>query len=510
MERKRQLFSKFLIYTLMLTSVRCTVDDGHQKEESESVSVYLICPDYHTKVFQSEDSAVLDLNLLFFHNDEIEYRMWTTVPVSEGNVILDIPLVKGRKYTVYALANYGKRLEVDNLDMLKGMNLEIGSPYISDRGCLMSAMTEVEISSGSIELELCRMMAKVSININRGKLSEDVVMNVRRIGIGNCPKYIKAVGESRMENRFDRFAEGYCLNGAECRNLNISGQGGKSGEVSLYVLENMQGDFPHSIGEDEEKVMEEDDPLYEICSYIEIELEYRSSWHYSTDRNLIYRFYLGEGLNDLNVERNCHYHITVTPEDDGLSGSGWRVDKTGIGTYIRQIILSESSISLNYKGKENLLEAEVIPSDANDSSVNWRSSDSNIAKVSSDGVVTAVGEGSCSIICSAADGSGCTAECSVNVKFDPPFFIMYPGTYVSGHVGESIHIWCEFFPPDATFDPGYEELNFDKSRGIYDYMIDEDGHGVTLSLKKPGTGIVYMTAGAPVNESGMTLVEVLP
>ena len=81
---------------------------------------------------------------------------------------------------------------------------------------------------------------------------------------------------------------------------------------------------------------------------------------------------------------------------------------------------------------------------------------------------------------------------------------------MEGHVGDTLHIWCECYPKTSPFDPGVEELEYDKSRGIYDFKIDEDRHGVTLYLKKPGTGIVYMTAYEPINRSGMVLVCVYP
>ena len=48
----------------------------------------------------------------------------------------------------------------------------------------------------------------------------------------------------------------------------------------------------------------------------------------------------------------------------------------------------------------------------------------------------------------------------------------------------------------------------DREDGIYDYIIDADGHGVTLILKGPGSGLVYMEAGEPVNESELFLIEV--
>ena len=161
------------------------------------------------------------------------------------------------------------------------------------------------------------------------------------------------------------------------------------------------------------------------ASYVEMSIDYSSSELISYDSPLIYRFHLGENAVNLDIERNSHYHITILPENDGLSGDGWRVDKSGIG-----------------------------PS--------------------------------------------------------TPTFAMYPGEYVEGHVGDTIRVWCECYPKTSPFDPGREELEYDRQRGIYGYTIDEDNHGVTLYLRKPGTGIVYMSAGAPINRSGMVLICVNP
>ena len=60
-----------------------------------------------------------------------------------------------------------------------------------------------------------------------------------------------------------------------------------------------------------------------------MDIEYLSHEKYS-ESPLVYRFYLGDSRTNLDVERNCHYRITVCPEDDGLNGDGWRVDKSGI------------------------------------------------------------------------------------------------------------------------------------------------------------------------------------
>lgn len=93
-------------------------------------------------------------------------------------------------------------------------------------------------------------------------------------------------------------------------------------------------------------------------------------------------------------------------------------------------------------------------------------------------------------------------------KFGPSKFASFPDSYQKGEIGDTLHLWCEFYPPHAAFDVGLEELEHDKKEGIYDYLIDEDGHGVRLILKNPGVGIIYMQAGSPVNESAMWVVVV--
>lgn len=87
-------------------------------------------------------------------------------------------------------------------------------------------------------------------------------------------------------------------------------------------------------------------------------------------------------------------------------------------------------------------------------------------------------------------------------------FAFYPESYIRGDIGDTLHLWCEVSPADVPFDIGLEELEEDKENGIYDYIIDEDGHGVRLILKGPGVGLVYMEAGAPINEAALWIIEV--
>ena len=63
-------------------------------------------------------------------------------------------------------------------------------------------------------------------------------------------------------------------------------------------------------------------------------------------------------------------------------------------------------------------------------------------------------------------------------------------------------------PCRGQVDIGKEELEYDKSRGLYDYTMDRDGHGVTLHLKNKGSGIVYIEAGAPVSDAAMAVIVI--
>ena len=89
-----------------------------------------------------------------------------------------------------------------------------------------------------------------------------------------------------------------------------------------------------------------------------------------------------------------------------------------------------------------------------------------------------------------------------------PKLVQYPGDYIRGDIGDIIHIGCMLTPSYAPFDVGIEYLEEDRTAGIYDYEIDPDGHGVTLTLKKPGRGLIYMEAGEPINDAALFLIEV--
>ena len=81
---------------------------------------------------------------------------------------------------------------------------------------------------------------------------------------------------------------------------------------------------------------------------------------------------------------------------------------------VTTIKLSMTSLNLLVGGTKTLT-ATIEPEEAENKEVTWDTSDAAVATVSSDGLVTAVAEGTCTVTCSATDGSGVKAECKVTV-----------------------------------------------------------------------------------------------
>lgn len=370
---------------------------------------------------QSGDMVIEDLSLIVFSEEGLAERC---ILMDDGTTDLDLSLIAGRSYSFFAFANFGYHVFADHISEMWELSYHLNDPEVlAVRMPLCGSTEDVTITEDN---EICIMMERlgteVDVRMDRSRLSEDVRMKISAVRICNSPNSVMAFSPSRVEEGAGCLDEGYCLADDEVEALNTEDSKGMSGEVCLFLLENMQGRI-EATG-DSDKTFEEDDPKRTVCTYMEMDIEYLSHTHFSSGGPLVYRTYLGEDFQSLDVERGNRYRITIRPEGDGLTEEGWRVDKTFLH------------------------------------------------------------------------------------EFGPSRFASFPESYIQGNIGDTLHLWCEFYPPHAQFDIGLEELEYDKAQGIYDYIMDEDGHGVRLILKNPGTGLVYMEAGPPVNEAALWVVEV--
>ena len=422
MERKRSILCIILISAAMLIT-SCLPVPAPVMQTTETTLIFDI-GQMHTKAKDPDETRLTDVNILVFDSDgHAEECIW----IPDAGETATIHLIKGNIYSIRACANFGYRINVTDIKSLTDIRFHLAYPDEYRNGIPMMADTDyINIpKDGMITMKFTRLMSKISIRMDRSHLSEDVKMNVCGIKIGNCPRSASVFRESRARNADDCFPLGFNKEGEECNILNIMESNGLSYPISLYMLENIQGKFSDTpVSDDSKKVFDTYDPRRETCSYIELNIDYLSSDKASKDGYLKYRFYLGEDLNDLSVERNCHYQITITPEDDGLKEDSWRVDKSCITSTL------------------------------------------------------------------------------------PPTFSYYPESYIRGDIGDIIHLGCRFTPLDAPFDIGQEYMENDKREGIYDYIIDADGHGATITLTGPGSGLIYMSVGSPVNEAALWFIEV--
>lgn len=294
--------------------------------------------DYRTRSSAPDEMQLTDFNIFIFNADGLlEEHVYTDISQmhsnDDGDWTYGFRLLKGCRYAIYVCANTGFRLSCRNLSELLDYRFYMAYPDEYRIGMLMSGTKYLEfLGEEEIRVGLKRAMAKISVGIDRSALDDDVEFNVIRARIGNCPRNVRLFGDSSLDSDNGAFASGYSISDTRIDRLNSNVSGQLSGEVSLYMFENLQGNPLGYIGGYDEKFFEDGDPLERQCSFIELTAEYISDNYYSLPGDgLVYRFYLGESPSDFNVGRNCHYHITVRPEGSGLSGSGWNVDKSGMG-----------------------------------------------------------------------------------------------------------------------------------------------------------------------------------
>ncbi len=125
------------------------------------------------------------------------------------------------------------------------------------------------------------------------------------------------------------------------------------------------------------------------------------------------------------------------------------VESTNVS--VTNVSLDKSSISMK-EGSTEWLTAYVYPTNATNRNVNWSSSNTSVATVSSYGQVSAKSAGTATITCRAADGSGEYATCRVSVEAATIDVsnITLDKTSVILNAGESIQLNAYISPSSAT------------------------------------------------------------
>ena len=191
---------------------------------------------------------------------------------------------------------------------------------------------------------------------------------------------------------------------------------------------------------------------------------------------------------------------------EATDGSGEKdyitVNVTSGPIYVDSVTLSRSSISLE-EGENYTLYANVFPSNADNRTIAWSSSNENIAEVSN-GIITAKTAGTAYIYARATDGSEKYAQCQVTVTEE----VLVTSVSVSPArktmtVGDTAYLHEIVCPPDAD----NKEVVWSSSD--LSVVTVNYSNGFIMAVKE-GVANVYATAADGSGRSGVCEITVEP
>lgn len=184
--------------------------------------------------------------------------------------------------------------------------------------------------------------------------------------------------------------------------------------------------------------------------------------------------------------------ITAKTLDGGFEASC----TVNVSIPVSSITLNTTELNLQ-AGESYKLEATIQPAESDSTTLTWTSSDESIAVVSSDGLVTAVADGSAIIRVEDSD-SGAYAECQVNVKTAVTKVSITP-LFAHMRVGQTLTFKADVYPENAT-----DKRVSWKSSNNSIVSVDPDGNAVA---KGRGSAKITVTT-QDGNYSASSSVEV--
>lgn len=139
--------------------------------------------------------------------------------------------------------------------------------------------------------------------------------------------------------------------------------------------------------------------------------------------------------------------ISATTEDGGFTAV-CKVTAERKEILPTSITLDKADVTMNV-GKTTKLKADVWPTDADNKSVIWNSDNEDIAKVSSDGVVTAVKAGKTKVYAT-TQANNLKAECEITVLQPVTGIEMDKASISFTYIGETVQLTAKLLPEDAS------------------------------------------------------------
>ena len=423
----RTLFYKLFLFTIILAvSFGCSKKDlSEERKDEGSVSLSFFVDGLFTKspLVLNED-AISDLNI--YVTDEHSRTVFSHTYVPGSNISSSyapgIKVNSNKSQSIYVVANlgYSKPL-TDVYNLLTSAPFFITASSVSDiapsgKVVMFGKIENQQFRNGAtVSIRLIRQISKVSFGCDYSGLNPGVNVTVKSISLHQIPK---------------KTSVNYTYNGNNNPTVVMDGESrsAAAGEipdltttpVSFYMWSNMQGTVAPGATNNKEKEQLMSAAKKSVSTYVEMEYDYQSSTKAGT---IIYRFFLGESYQDCNIRNNTHYHFTVKFSGDASADeNSWSVDTEGLYDLVTGISLSPTSLSFSAINETSALTATISPSTAQNKGVVWSSSNDAVATVSSTGIVTAKGDGTCTITAASAENPSIKATCAVSVSSTPLAF----------------------------------------------------------------------------------------
>lgn len=196
--------------------------------------------------------------------------------------------------------------------------------------------------------------------------------------------------------------------------------------------------------------------------------------------------------------------IRATQEGNENYNEADRISKSvTVASLVKEVILNQTSVNLN-EGDTYQLTAIISPSDAANKTLEWSSSNTEVATVDTNGKILAIKQGKTTITAQTTDGSNLSATCNVEV-FEPTILIssitINPST-ITGKVGETYQLTASITPENAS-----EKTLVWSSDNSTIASVDSDG---LLTLHNNGNVIIKASAadGSGISATCAVVVDV--
>ncbi|MBR6282871.1 MAG: Ig-like domain-containing protein, partial [Muribaculaceae bacterium] len=166
---------------------------------------------------------------------------------------------------------------------------------------------------------------------------------------------------------------------------------------------------------------------------------------------------------------------------------------------VTSVTLNTTSTSIQVGGTTTLT-ATVLPSNATNKALTWSSSNTAVATVNSNGVVTAKTIGTATVTASAQDGSGKSASCIVTVTPILATGITLAPTTATLEVNQTVALTATVLPSDATC----KTVAWQSSNTA---VATVDDNGIVTAVGD-GTAVITATTADGSNLSATCLVTV--